>query len=206
MVKKENNSWVSWSEEELRLLKRLFPRGEARQIVEKTGRPLSAVRQKAYSMGLATRPKGFWSDSETEIVRTLYPTENTQNIADRLGRSVERVAAKAHSIGIRKTKPPDPPWSKQEDALLRKLYPDQENTTANIAKQTGRSVSAIVGRAHILGIRRQNSPWSKKEVALLRKLYLTHQDKEIAAKIGRSAGAVGIRRFKLGLRKRKRKA
>ena len=114
--------------------------------------------------------------------------------------------AKAHSIGVKKTKPYIPPWSKQEDTLLRKLYPDQESTTANIAKQIGRSVSATVGRAHILGIRRQNSPWSKKEVALLRKLYLTHQDKEIAAKIGRSAGSVSIKRDRLGLRKRRRKA
>ena len=202
MVKKKKNSWVSWSEEELKLLKRLFPRGKARQIVEKTGRPLSAVRQKAYGMGLATRENRLWSASEIEIIKRFYPTEDTQNIADRLGRSVGAVIERAHSIGVRKIIPHSRPWSKQEEALLRKLYPDQENTKANIAKQIGRSVSAIGGRAHILGIRRRNPPWSKKEVALLRKLYLTHQDKEIAAKIGRSRGSVTIKRARLGLKKR----
>ena len=202
MVKKKDNRWVRWSKDDLRLLKRLFPLGKARQIAEKTGRPLSAVKQKAYSMGLATRENRLWSASEIKIVRTRFLTKDTQKIADRLGRTVEAVIARASSMGLRKTKPRCPPWSKQEDALLKKLYPDQENTTANIAKQIGRSVSAIVGRAHILGIRRKNPLWSKKEVALLRKMCLTHEDKEIAAKIGRSAGAVAIKRFKLGLKKR----
>ncbi|MBW1945979.1 MAG: hypothetical protein JRJ51_24605, partial [Deltaproteobacteria bacterium] len=117
MVKKKKKGWVSWSEEELKLLKRLFLLGKARQIVEKTGRPLTAVRQKAYSMGLRTRPNRLWSASEIEVVKRLYPTEATQNIADRLGRSVEAVSARAHSMGVRKTEPHGPPWSKQEDAL-----------------------------------------------------------------------------------------
>ncbi len=201
MVKKKDNRWARWSKDELRLLKRLFPRGKARQIAEKTGRPLSAVKQKAYSMGLGTRKNWLWSASEIEIVRKLYLTKDTQKLADRLGRTVEAVIARAGSMGIRKTKPGSPPWSKREEALLKKLYRYRENTTANIARQIGRSVSAIIGRAHILGIRRKNPLWSKKEVALLRKLYLTHQDKEIAGKIGRSAGAVAIKRFKLGLMK-----
>jgi len=54
-----------------------------------------------------------------------------------------------------------------------------------------------------LGLRKQAPPWSKEELALLKKLYLTHEDKEIAARIGRTAGAVGIMRFKFGLKKRK---
>ena len=190
-----------WSKDELRLLKRLFPLGKARQIVEKTGRPLSAVKQKAYSMGLGTRENRRWSASEIKIVRTLFLTRDTQKIADRLGRTVQAVIARAGSMGIRKTKPICPPWSKREDALLKKLYRDRENTMASIAMQIGRSVSAIVGRAHILGIKRKNPPWSKKEESLLRKMYLTHEDKEISAKIGRSAGAVAIRRFRLGLMK-----
>ncbi len=201
MVKKKDNRWARWSKAEVRLLKRLFPLRKARQVAEKTGRPLSAVKQKAYSMGLETRTNRRWSASEIKIVRTLYLTKDTQKIADRLDRTVEAVMARAGSMGIRKTKPRCPPWSKRENALLKKLYPDRENTTANIARQIGRSVAAIVGRAHILGITRKNPPWSKKEVALLRRLYLTHEDKEIAARIGRSAGAVAIKRFKLGLMK-----
>lgn len=45
----------SWSEDEVKLLKRLFWRGRAREIAEQIGRPLTAVRQKAYSMGIKRR-------------------------------------------------------------------------------------------------------------------------------------------------------
>ena len=201
MVKKKDKRWARWSKYELRLLKRLFPLGKAQQIAEKTGRPATAVKQKAYSMGLATRENRLWTASEIKIVRTLFLTKYTQKIADRLGRTVQAVISRASSMGIRKTKPASPPWSKREEALLKKLYRNRENTTANIAMQIGRSVSAIIGRAHILGIRRKNPLWSKKEVALLRRMYLTHEDKEVAGKLGRSAGAVAIKRFKMGLMK-----
>jgi hypothetical protein len=51
MVKKNKSGWIAWSEHEVELLKKLFPLGEAKQVVEKTGRPLTAVRQKAYTWG-----------------------------------------------------------------------------------------------------------------------------------------------------------
>ena len=44
MAKSKKNSWVAWSEDEVKLLKRLFPRGRAREIAEQTGRSLTAVR------------------------------------------------------------------------------------------------------------------------------------------------------------------
>ncbi len=42
----KKNSWVAWSEDEVKLLKRLFPLGRAREIAEQTGRALTAVGQK----------------------------------------------------------------------------------------------------------------------------------------------------------------
>jgi len=152
VAKKKKNNWVRWTKDEIRLLKRLFPRGKARDVAEKTGRPLSAVRQKAYSMGLATRQCRLWSASEIEIVKRLYPSQTAQTIANKLGRSEGTVIAKALSIGLRKTER-RPPWSKQEDALLKKLYPDQENTIPDIAKQIGRSVQATRTHLSRLGLR-----------------------------------------------------
>jgi len=43
-----------WSEEEIELLKRLFPSGREKEIVEQTGRTLAAVRQRAYTIGIKT--------------------------------------------------------------------------------------------------------------------------------------------------------
>ena len=202
MVKKKKTGSVLWSKDEIRLLKRLFPLGKGKQVAAKTGRALTAVRQKAYNMDLGTRRNRPWSDSDIEILKRLYPTETAKSVADRLGRSEGTVSAKAHSIGVRKTEPyVHPPWSKQEEALLRKLYLHKSHQ--EIADQIGRSIPAILGRAQILGLRNKTRYWSRKEVALLKKLYLTHQDNQIAARIGRSTGSVAIKRFKLGLKKRK---
>ena len=72
MAKNKKNRWVLWSEDEVKLLKKLFPRGRAREVVEQTGRPLTAVRQKAYSMGIKTRECRLWSANEVKLLKKLY--------------------------------------------------------------------------------------------------------------------------------------
>ena len=200
----KKNSWVAWSEDEVKLLKRLFPRGRAREIAEQTGRPLTAVRQKAYSMGIKTREWRLWSANEIKLLKKLYPSENTQSIADKLGRPSEWVRHKANRLGIKKVgTAPVCVWSKQEKALLRKLYPD--NSIPGIANQLGRSVSAVASRASKLGLRKSKPVWSKRELNLLRKLYPSRTAQQIADQIGRPVPAAILRIAKLDLKKRKRK-
>ena len=106
IVKAKKITWVRWSSEEVRLLKRLFRKGKAREIAERTGRPLTAVREKAYSMGLKTRECRQWLAEELTLLKKLYPGESLQSIADKLGRSKSVVGHKARTIGLRKIKPP----------------------------------------------------------------------------------------------------
>jgi hypothetical protein len=61
MAKHKTNTWVLWSEDEVKLIKKLFPKGKARQVSQQIGRPLTAVKQKAYDMGLKTRQWCLWS-------------------------------------------------------------------------------------------------------------------------------------------------
>ncbi len=82
MVNRRKNNWVSWSDKELRLLKKLFPLGKVKEVVEKTGRSLTAAKKKAYSMGLGTRQNRRWMASEIELVKRLYPTATTKSIAE----------------------------------------------------------------------------------------------------------------------------
>ena len=98
----KKNGWVAWSEDEVKLLKRLFPQGRAREIAERIGRPLTSVRQKAYSMGIKTREWRLWSANEIKLLKKLYPTEDTQDIADKLGRSRISIRQKACNIGLKK--------------------------------------------------------------------------------------------------------
>jgi hypothetical protein len=208
MAKAKKNTWVRWSEEEVKLLRRLFPKGRAREIAERTGRPLKAVRQKAYTLGLKTREWRRWSDSEVKLLKKLHPNATLQSIADKLGRSLDVVGNKALKLGLRKET--HVPWTIQEETLLKKLYAD--NSTKDVAKQVGRSVTVVRDKASKLGAKKyykkhpkKYHAWSKKELNLLKKLYPTRTAQEIAEQIGRPVRAVRMRIVKLGLKKRKRK-
>jgi len=155
MVKSKKKKGTAWSKDEVKLLKKLFPRGRAREIAEQTGRSLATVRQKAYNMGINTRERRLWSAYEIELLK------NTQSIADKLGRPLESVKTIAYLNGLKKVGT-TPRWSRKEDAILKKLYP--HNSLRDIANQLGRTVSAVTGRAHKLGISEPKRIWSKKEL------------------------------------------
>jgi hypothetical protein len=143
MAKSNKNTRILWSEDEIKLLKKLYHKGKARQIADQTGRALSAVRQKAYDMGLKTREWRLWSADEIKLLFCkLNQNQTVQSIADILGRSLNAVSKKASSIGLRKGILH--PWSIQEESLLKKLHPI--NTAKDIAKRIGRSVPAVVSK------------------------------------------------------------
>jgi len=197
-TKIRKNTWVAWSEDEVNLLKKLFLSGGAREISEQIGRPLIAVRQKAYNMGIKTRKNRLWSADEVRLLKKLYPNEIVRSIADKLGRSYRAVGFKARTIGLKKEK--YPLWSNQEVRLLKKMYPD--NSARDIANELGRTVLAVQLKAYKVGLRKSIRVWSKRELDLLKKLYPSGTAQEIAEQLGRPVQATRLRIHKLGLKKR----
>ena len=192
------NTWVAWSEDEVNLLKNLFPRGRAREIARQIGRPLTAVRQKVYNMGIKPDKSRLWSANEMELLKTLYQDENVHSIADKLGRSEKAVGHKARSIGLKKEKAP--PWSRQEIRLLKKMYP--YNSARDTANKLGRTVLAVQQKAYKVGLRKSIRVWSKRELDLLKKQYPSGTAQEIADQLGRPIQATRKRIVILGLKKR----
>jgi hypothetical protein len=94
----------SWTEDDIKLLKRLYPRGNTRMIAEKLCRPLTAVRQKAYDMGMKTDVYQYWTDDDLRLLRKLYPNTITDELAERFGRSPGSIKTKARQLGLRKTR------------------------------------------------------------------------------------------------------
>jgi hypothetical protein len=92
----------SWTEDDIKLLKRLYPRGNTRMIAEKLCRPLTAVRQKAYDMGMKTDIYNYWTEGDLDILTRLYPETGTDELARRFGRSAGSVKTKARQLGLRK--------------------------------------------------------------------------------------------------------
>ncbi len=93
----------SWTEDDIKLLKRLYPRGKTRMIAEKLCRPLTAVRQKAYDMGMKTDIYNYWTEDDLKLLVKLYPNTVTDELAERFGRSAGSVKTKARQLGLKKS-------------------------------------------------------------------------------------------------------
>ena len=93
----------SWTEDDIKLLKRLYPRGNTRMIADKLCRPLTAVRQKAYDIGMKTDIYNYWTEDDLNLLSELYPDTITDELAQRFGRSAGSVKTKARQLGLRKS-------------------------------------------------------------------------------------------------------
>jgi hypothetical protein len=64
---------------------------------------LTAVRQKAYDMGMKTDIYNYWTEDDLEILTRLYPNTVTDELAERFSRSAGSVKTKARQLGLRKS-------------------------------------------------------------------------------------------------------
>lgn len=203
----KKKKFKKWSASELALLKKLYPQCKRTlDVAKQLGRPLTAVRQKAYDLGIKTEKYRLWSADELELLRELYPVKSLKELAKQLGRSPGAVEGRAHIMRLLKESGPRV-WSNEENRLLKKLFP--KNTMRAIADKLGRPFYSVEKRVHKLGLRKRPSyhhypRWSAKEIELLKKLYPHRNSQEVADKIGRSVGMVRTRAWKLGLKKSKK--
>jgi len=105
MVKKKKlikGPW-SWTKDDIKLLKKLYPHGNIRKIAERLNRPLTAVRQKAYDIGMKTDVYNYWTKADLQLLRKLYANTVTNELAVRLKRSAGSVKTKARQLGLKKS-------------------------------------------------------------------------------------------------------
>jgi hypothetical protein len=93
----------SWTEGDKKLLKQLYPFGNTKMIAAKLCRPLTAVRQKAYDMGMKTDIYNYWTEEDLKLLSDLYPDTITDELAERFGRSAGSVKTKARQLGLKKS-------------------------------------------------------------------------------------------------------
>jgi hypothetical protein len=94
----------SWTKEDIKLLKKLYPKGNIKKLAERLNRPLTAVRQKAYDIGMKSDVYNYWTKADLQLLRKLYANTVTKEIADRLKRSAGSVKTKARQLGLKKSK------------------------------------------------------------------------------------------------------
>ena len=93
----------SWTKDDIKLLKRLYPRGNTKKIAERLNRPLTAVRQKAYDMGMKTDVYRYWSEDDLKLLAKLYPETAMKDLVKQFGRSAGSIKTKARELGLKKS-------------------------------------------------------------------------------------------------------
>ena len=93
----------SWTKDDIKLLKRLYPRGNTRKIAQRLGRPLTAVRQKAYDIGIKTKIYQYWTDDSIKLLIELYPNTSIKELVKKLDRSTGSIKTKARELGLKKS-------------------------------------------------------------------------------------------------------
>ena len=95
-------TWL-WTKEDIELLKRFYPKGNTKMIAEKLGRPLTAVRQKAYDIGMKTDTYNYWTEDDLKILVKLYPDTKNDKLARRFRRPEKSIIYKASKLGLKKS-------------------------------------------------------------------------------------------------------
>jgi DNA-binding CsgD family transcriptional regulator len=202
-----------WSESEVKLLRKRFPTAKTFELAKTLGRPLTAVRQKAYEMGLKTRTylNRCWSEEEIQLLKRLFPDNKTRVVAEELNHSAGAVSRLASRLGLKKSKGylkligqvSEPrKWSQKEVKLLKKLNHNQSRQ--EIAEKLGRSPATVSQKALRLGLKKKEiMRWTSKELVILKQMYGKTTALQIAQKLGRSAQSVRQKAHRLGLKKRK---
>lgn len=92
------------------------------------------------------------------------------------------------------------PWTTGEQERLRELY--GKRPVAEIARELGRTESAVMQRARDLGVlRRRNRAWTSSELAWLRENFATATRVELLAALDHPIGSVMRRAYEMGLKR-----
>ncbi|MFP4641348.1 MAG: hypothetical protein ACLFPU_04090 [Dehalococcoidia bacterium] len=97
----------------------------------------------------------FWQPDEDNLLRMLWPSSSWETLLAALpGRTKEAINQRASQLKVKRprivlTRATAPPWTQEEDELLRELY-TRGQTVAAIAARLGRTEQAVKGRASII--------------------------------------------------------
>jgi hypothetical protein len=197
MKKKVKHKRRYWKKEEIRLIRKLFPANGPEKLAEMFGRTVAAVKQRAYSVGVASKSFRHWTAEETRLLKNRFRTADTKKLARRIGRPLTAVRQRAYDLGMKTDRYRF--WSEADIKTIKKLY--SKMTTAALAQKLGRSKTALRARAKKLGLKKSSyRHWSSAEVRFLEKFFFTKKPGQLAGSLGRSLRSVTNKARKLGLK------
>jgi hypothetical protein len=205
-----------WFKKEIKRLKTLFPMLPISQLRKHfPKRSAAAINKKALLLGLRKKYKttvgppakaylNVMRPEQKDLLVNLYPTASNKELAEMLGRTTFAIKTHAQKLGLHKAcyVPHERSgrgvklWTKEEDALIRTLYPTMQakDIAAQLAERDSKSVQT---RASFLGVKKDpahkkpNNLWPDEDINKLRQLWEEgHSKAEIAEMIGRNPDCI----------------
>ena len=91
-----------FSDDEVELIRRLFPETETFEIAARLNRSNDSVKAKLRELGLSRQSENIWSRQKIALLKKLYPTTSTRALANRLDKSMPATYRKAWELGLKK--------------------------------------------------------------------------------------------------------
>lgn len=174
-----------WSDEDIRILRKMYYTHTFEEIGDAIGRTASAVHARAIALKL--KKLKFWTKEEDNYLRRFFTPKPVAELARVLGRTCNAIKSRAAHLGLEhKLKR----WTDAQLDLLARHYPTMQ--TEQVAKLIGRHITRIIAQAVRLGIKKDSSIasragrrlWTQDEVYQVLHLYKHHTKREIADILG----------------------
>jgi len=186
----------AWTQIEETYLKKHYPGRTAAEIARTLRRTEMSVRNHIHQLKLGGPKAEEWTDGEIKFLRKHYRTATIAELAAELGRTPAAVELKASRMGYTRKKieltDMQVEWVKKN---LGQISYD------NMARKLGVCNTTIMKIAHENGYRPKPNmrPWTEEDDAHLRRYYGVKTRRQLAATLGRTVDAVGMRAGLLGL-------
>lgn len=150
-----NNLGSKWSSEEEKYLIDNWCKSDIGIIMEELNRTEDSITRKAQRLGLAKGPKDClkkrWTTTEEKIIYEFYQLKSVNELLTYLpGRTRESIVKKAKQLGLSSE---NRYWSEEQVAYLEEKW--GVLPVENIARKLERTKSAILLKAHKIGLREQ---------------------------------------------------
>lgn len=144
---------MPWTEEEDRLLSKLYLKHGIRYIAVQLGRGHSNVSERVRVLGMKCRRNTSWTDEEMQILREAFPKDGASKVLqDILRRTANSICVRAQRCGIKQIGKEKRKWTTTELEIMVTRYPFEGVSEELQISLPNRTKNSIAGRANIMGL------------------------------------------------------
>jgi hypothetical protein len=193
-----------WSEEEIELLKQIYPNGEKEEVEKIFNRKFKAISEYARRLGIfrfyAENHK-IWTKEKIDYLILNFANASFEEMEQKIGTNARCIRTRAYSLGLKRD---DFWWTPERIKILKEMYLNDEPIEEICKAVDNDSPFAVYAYANTHGIIRENRYWTDEQLNILRKNYYDKPWKFLTENLNRTRSAINSQANKMGLERRKK--